>query len=159
MTQAYSHVAGKIGVATVIHGAALTNCMTALTEGAHGHMPLVLLAGDTPVDSPRHLQRIDQRELVKATGAGFEQVRAPDTVGMDLSRAFYRARAERRPIILNMPADFMWQEVDYEACVLGVFIASGGGAVGARDQLIRLEAPLATTLKAKGLGFGILLVI
>ncbi len=178
---AYTHVAGKIGVATVTHGPALTNCMTALTEGARGHIPMVLLAGDTPVANPRHSQSIDQREVVKATGAGFEQVREPETVAIDFARAFYRAQVERRPIVLNMPADFMWQEVDYEAKVLDVFTAPGGvaegdildqaigmiasarrpmilagaGAVAAKDQLIkladRLEAPLATTLKAKGL--------
>lgn len=181
MALAYAHVAGKVGVATVTHGPALTNCMTALTEGARGHVPMVLLAGDTPVANPRHLQGIDQRELVKTTGAGFEQVRTPDTVCMDFARAFYRAQVERRPIVLNIPADFMWQEIDHETHMLDVFTAPGGvaegdildeaigmiasarrplilagaGAVGARDQLIRLadrlEAPLATTLKAKGL--------
>lgn len=181
MALAYSHVAGKVGVATVTHGPALTNCITALTEGVRGHIPMVLLAGDTPVINPRHAQCIDQRELVKATGAGFEQVRAPETVGKDVARAFYRAQVERRPIVLNMPADFMWQEVEHQVEVLDVFTApggvaegnildqaigmiasarrplilAGGGAVTARDQLIRLadrlEAPLATTLKAKGL--------
>jgi thiamine pyrophosphate-dependent acetolactate synthase large subunit-like protein len=181
MALAYAHVSGKVGVATVTHGPALTNCMTALTEAARGHMPMVILAGDTPVDNPRHLQSIDQREVVKATGAGFEQLRSPATVGKDVGRAFYRAQVERRPIVLNMPADFMWQEVEHDVQVLDVFTApggvaqgeildntigmiasarrplilAGGGAVAARDQLIqladRLEAPLATTLKAKGL--------
>lgn len=77
--------------------------------------------------------------------------------------------------------DFMWQEVKHESQVLDVFTApggvangdilddaigmiasarrplilAGGGAGGARDQLVRLadrlEAPLATTLRAKGL--------
>ena len=69
MALAYTHVAGHPGVATVTHGPALTNCITALTEGARGHVPMVLLAGDTPVDNPRHLQGIDQREVVKASGA------------------------------------------------------------------------------------------
>lgn len=181
MALAYAHVSGKVGVATVTHGPALTNCMTALTEAARGHMPMVVLAGDTPVDNPRHLQSIDQREVVKATGAGFEQLRTPETIGKDVARAFYRTQVERRPIVLNMPADFMWKEVTHDVQVLDVFTApggvaqgeildnsigmiasarrplilAGGGAVGARDQLIqladRLEAPLATTLKAKGL--------
>lgn len=181
MALAYSHVSGKVGVATVTHGPALTNCMTALTEAARGHIPLVILAGDTPVDNPRHLQSIDQRELVKSAGAGFEQLRSAQTVTMDVARAFYRAQVERRPIVLNMPADFMWEEVTHEPQVLDVFTAPGGvaqgdildnaigmiasarrplilagaGAVSARAQLIRLadrlEAPLATTLKAKGL--------
>lgn len=181
MALAYAHVSGKVGVATVTHGPALINCATALTEAARGHVPLVLLAGDTPADNPRHLQSIDQRELVKVTGAGFEQLRSPTTVGKDVARAFYRAQVEKRPIVLNMPADFMWQETTHDVQVLDVFttpggvaegealdnaigmiasarrplILAGGGAVGARDQLIaladRLEAPLATTLKAKGL--------
>ncbi|KIN71710.1 thiamine pyrophosphate-binding protein [Sulfitobacter guttiformis] len=181
MALAYAHVSGRVGVATVTHGPALSNCITALTEAVRGHVPLVLLAGDTPTDNPRHLQSIDQRELVKATGAGFEQIRTPQTTCKDVARAFYRARVERRPIVLNMPADFMWQEAPYEGQVLDVFTApggvaegdildnaigmiasarrplilAGGGAIAARDQLIRLadrlEAPLATTLKAKGL--------
>ncbi|MEP3440795.1 MAG: thiamine pyrophosphate-binding protein [Sulfitobacter sp.] len=181
MASAYAHVSGKVGVATVTHGPALANCVTALTEAARGRMPMVVLAGDTPADNPRHLQSIDQREVVKVTGAGFEQLRAPATAGEDVARAFYRAQTERRPIVLNMPADFMWQEAPYACRVLDVFIKpggvaegdildnaigmiasarrplilAGGGAVAARDVLVRLadrlEAPLATTLRAKGL--------
>jgi thiamine pyrophosphate-dependent acetolactate synthase large subunit-like protein len=181
MALAYSHVSGKTGVATVTHGPALTNCVTALTEGARGNIPMVLLAGDTPVSNPRHLQSIDQREVVKATGAGFEQMRAPNFAVRDVARAFFRARTERRPIVLNMPADFMWVETAYEAVTYQVFntpayvpegegvdsaigmiaaakrpiVLAGGGACHAREALVRLadrlEAPLATTLKAKGL--------
>ena len=181
MALAYAHVSGKVGVATITHGPALTNAMTALTEAARGHVAMVILVGDTPVDNPRHLQSIDQREVVKASGAGFEQLRSPATTGKDVARAFYRAQVERRPIVLNMPADFMWQEVTHDMQVLDVFTAPGGvaegdtldnaigmiasarrplilagaGAIHARDKLIaladRLEAPLATTLKAKGL--------
>ncbi|MEM9605590.1 MAG: thiamine pyrophosphate-binding protein [Pseudomonadota bacterium] len=181
MALAYTQVAGKVGVATVTHGPALTNCLTALVEGTRGKVPMVLLAGDTPVSNPRHMQSIDQREVVKASGAGFVQLRAPDTVAMDVARAFYRAQVERRPIVLNMPADFMWETVAYEKRVMSVFtdpggvaqgdildeaigmiasarrplILAGAGAVSARTQLValadRLQAPLATTLKAKGL--------
>ena len=179
MASAHTQVTGKVSVATITHGPALTNCITALTEAARGHIPMVVLAGDTPIDNPRHLQSIDQRELVKVTGAGFEQLRTPATVGKDVARAFYRAQVERRPIVLNMPADFMWEKADYEIEVLDVFTTPGGvaegealdnaigmiasarrplilagsGAVDAHDQLVkladRLQAPLATTLQAK----------
>lgn len=181
MALAYAHVSGEVGVATVTHGPALTNCVTALTEAARGHIPLVLLAGDTPVLNPQNLQNINQRELVAVTGAGFEQIRAPETAVYDVAHAFYRARVEKRPIVVNMPADFMWQEVQHQKTVFQAFTApsyvpegddlddaigmiasakrpiilAGGGAVSARDKIIRLadrmEAPLATTLKAKGL--------
>jgi len=181
MALAWTHVSGEVGTATITHGPALTNCATALTEGARGKIPIVLLAGDTPVANPRHLQALDQREMVKSTGAGFEQIRSPETAAADVSRAYYRAKVEQRPIVLNMPADFMWVEAQSSHQVLSVFetksyvpegnavdeaigmiasarrplILAGAGATGARDQIIkladRLEAPLATTLKAKGL--------
>ncbi len=184
MASAYAHVSGSVGVATVTHGPALTNCTTALVEAFRGRASIVVLAGDTAADNPRHLQSIDQRELVKATGAGFEQLRGPETVGEDVARAVYRAKVEHRPIVLNMPADFMWMKADYDIRVLEVFSSPGGvvqgdvfdnafgmiasarrplflagaGAVAARDTLVRLadrlEAPLATTLKAKGLFSG-----
>ena len=89
MASAYAHVSGNVGVATVTHGPALSNCVTALIEAVRGHAPLVVFAGDTPADNPRHLQSIDQREFVKVTGAGFEQLRTPATVGEDVARAFY----------------------------------------------------------------------
>ncbi|SPF80260.1 thiamine pyrophosphate-binding protein [Pseudoprimorskyibacter insulae] len=181
MALAYAQLSGNVAVATVTHGPALTNCVTALTEGVRGRIPMVLMAGDTPASNPLHLQSIDQREVVKTTGAGFEQVRLPETATKDLARAMYRAQSERRPIVLNMPADYMWVETPHTPVILGLLegpayvpegpavdeaigmiasarrplILAGGGAVHARDAIIkladRLEAPLATTLKAKGL--------
>jgi thiamine pyrophosphate-dependent acetolactate synthase large subunit-like protein len=142
---------------------------------------MVLLAGDTAVNNPQNLQNIDQREVVKATGAGFEQMRAPETASYDVAHALYRARVEKRPIVLNMPADFMWQETLHEPHVFPAFnapsyvpegddldqavgmiasakrpiILAGIGAKDATQQIMRLadrlEAPLATTLKAKGM--------
>lgn len=142
---------------------------------------MVLLAGDTPVTHHLHLQSIDQREVVKATGAGFVQLRTPATAVSDVAQAFYLARAEHCPVVLNMPANFMWDEIEYAPRVLepptpacGVaegadldaaigmiasarrpLILAGGGAVSARGRLMQLanqlEAPLATTLKAKDL--------
>ena len=181
MAQGYARVTGRVGVATVTHGPALTNCVTALTDAARAHTPMVLLAGDTPVTNPDHLQSTDQRQVARLCGIGFEQLRAPATATHDLARAFYRAQAERRPILLNMPADFMWEQVTHQPAQQPYFdtpafapqgpvldeaigmiasarrplILAGGGAIDVREALVhladRLEAPLATTLKAKGL--------
>jgi len=181
MALSYSKFTQTVGVATVTHGPGFTNCITALTEGVRGKTSMVLLCGDTPVLTPQNLQNIDQRELTKATGAGFEQMRSIDTVTEDVANAFYRADIEKRPIVLNMPADFMWQEVEHKKVVYPVFndpamvpegnnldeaigmiasakrpvILGGGGAIWAEEKLIkladRLEAPLATTLKAKSM--------
>ncbi len=181
MALGYSKVSESVGVATVTHGPGFTNCITALTEGVRGHQPMVLLCGDTPVATPQNLQNIDQRELAKASGAGFEQMRTPETASQDVAKAIYRARVEQRPIVLNMPVEFMWEEVTHTKNVYPVFndpmtlsegnnldeaigmiasakrpvVLAGGGAIGSDQNLIalanRLEAPVATTLKAKGM--------
>jgi len=181
MALAYSKFTQSVGAATVTHGPGFTNCITALAEGVKGNTSMVLLCGDTPVIAPQNLQNIDQRELTKATGAGFVQMRAPATAAEDIARAFYQTQIERRPVVLNMPADFMWEEIEHQNVVLPVFedpglvldgdnlddaigmiasakrpvILAGGGAIGAEEALIRLadrlEAPLATTLKAKAM--------
>ncbi len=181
MALAYSYFSKKVGIASITHGPGLTNCVTALTEGTKGRIPMILLAGDTPVIASKHLQNINQHAVTKVTGAGFEQLRSPETATSDFARAFYRAFDERRPIVLNIPADFMWKETVHKKFVLPEFTAqksvlegeqhaeaigmlasarrplilAGRGARFAKDEIINLaealEAPLSTTLRAKGL--------
>ncbi len=115
MATGYARAAGRVGVATVTHGPGLTNTVTALVEGVRGRTPLVLLAGDTAVHDPLNVQNIDQRELVATTGAGFLPVRTPESAVEDLALAFRRALLERRPVVLNVPADFQWAETPYVA--------------------------------------------
>ncbi len=180
----HAQVSGRTGVATVTHGPALTNIVTALVEGTKGGIPAVVLAGDTAPADLEHLQKIDQREIIKATGAGFVQMRTPETAAEDLARAFRRAALERRPVVFNMRADLQWHKTtapplaypvpQIRAVVpeggmfdeaLGMIasarrpvILAGRGAIHARAELLalaaRLQAPVATTLKASGLFHG-----
>jgi thiamine pyrophosphate-dependent acetolactate synthase large subunit-like protein len=109
----YARIGGGLGVATVTHGPGLTNTITALVESVKDRTPVLLIAGDTAVTDRDNLQNIAQREIVFATGAGFEQLRAPETLAEDLSMAVRRAYLEGRPVVLDVPADFQWQEADY----------------------------------------------
>jgi thiamine pyrophosphate-dependent acetolactate synthase large subunit-like protein len=183
MALGYGSVSGRTGVATVTHGPALTNTLTALVEGVKGSLPMVLLCGDTAILHKDNLQNVAQRELIVATGAGFEQLRAPETLAEDVSTAFRRASSERRPIALNVPSDFQWLDVEHRSArlrmpetrayipasrdlddAIGIIAAAkrpivlaGRGAADsqAKAALVRLaariDAPLATTLKAQGL--------
>lgn len=184
MALGYSSVSGKVGLATVTHGPALTNTLTALVEGVKAGTPMVLLCGDTAYSDRENLQNIPQRNLILATGAGFEKLNRPETAVVDLARAIRRARAERRPVAFNFPTDIMWQETDRalpamlishstpETTPAGVDFDNAVGIVAAakrpivlagrdaidgrsREALVRLakriDAPLATTLRAKGL--------
>jgi acetolactate synthase I/II/III large subunit len=109
MAKGYASVSGGLGVATVTHGPGLTNTLTALVDAVRERIPLVLVAGDTAVTDRDNIQNIDQRQVTLAAGAGFEQVRAPATLAHDTAAACRRARAEGRPVVLNVPADFMFQ--------------------------------------------------
>lgn len=113
MAIGFSTTTGRPGVVSVTHGPGMTNSLTALVEGVKAQVPLLFLCGDTPVSDSAHFQSVHQREFILATGAGFEQLRSPNTALQDLATALRRAVLERRPIALNMPADFEWEDVDY----------------------------------------------
>jgi acetolactate synthase-1/2/3 large subunit len=109
----YARTSGNLGVATVTHGPALTNTVTALVESVKDRTPLLLIAGDTAVVDAQNFQNIPQREVVLASGAGFEQVRSPHTVLEDVAVAVRRAMLEKRPVVLNVPVEFQWEQVEY----------------------------------------------
>lgn len=186
MALGHAQVSGRIGVATVTHGPALTNTVTALVEGVKSAIPMVLLAGDTPAGARGHPQKIDQRSLIASTGAGFEALRGNETIGEDLARAFCRAEVEKRPIVFNMPVELQWQDATYVPAKLYIpraqstpaegedmdkavgivasarwpVVLAGRGAMApqARAAILRfakrIDAPLATTLRAKDLFAG-----
>jgi acetolactate synthase-1/2/3 large subunit len=113
MALGYAVMSDKVGVCSVTHGPAMTNTVTAMVEGVKGQIPMVLICGDTDVEDREHNQNVAQREFVIAAGAGFEQVRSPRTAVEDVARAIRRALVERRPIALNVPAEFDWADVAY----------------------------------------------
>ncbi|EHB59242.1 Acetolactate synthase [Mycolicibacterium rhodesiae JS60] len=107
MADGYARVTGKLGVASVTHGPGLTNTLTALTEAVRNGTPLLLMCGDTPPTNRFHLQNIDQRELVKAVGAHYDEVRSPETAAVDTALAIRRAIHEKRPVVLGLRSDLV----------------------------------------------------
>ncbi len=180
MALGYSRASGRLGVATVTHGPALTNTMTALVEGVKSGIGMLLVAGDTPTADQHHLQKIHQRAFVEATGAGFQPVSSPASIAADVARAVRRAHVEHRPIVLNIPLEFEWEDVEYEPipivapvavsvepaaealeAAVGIIasaarpvVLAGRGAVlsGARDALIALADRLGAPLCTSLLG-------
>jgi thiamine pyrophosphate-dependent acetolactate synthase large subunit-like protein len=116
----YARTSRGLGVATVTHGPALTNTITALHESVKEATPIVVIAGDTAVADRENLQNIAQRDVVLASGAGFEQVRTPQSFAEDLATAIRRAHLERRPVVLNVPIDFQWLDVEYQSAPVRV---------------------------------------
>lgn len=182
MAQGWAKATGRLGIATVTHGPGLTNTVTALIEGVRAGTPMVLVSGDTPTTDLHHLQNLPQQALVAATGAGFHPVRAAETIAEDVAIAMRRAWAERRPVVLNLPLELEWEEVDYQPAArvtplegaldadpealdtaLGILataqrplVLAGRGAVlsGAHDALVDLAEVLGAPLATSLLGTG-----
>lgn len=108
----YAQRSGGLGVASVTHGPALSNTVTALIEGVKSRSAVLVVAGDTAVEDLENVQNIAQREIVVAAGAGFVQARSSRTVLRDLASAMRMAVTERRPVVLNVPSDLAWQEAE-----------------------------------------------
>jgi acetolactate synthase I/II/III large subunit len=109
----YARTSGELGVASVTRGPGLTNAVTALIASVKDRTPMLLITGDTPIVDRENFQDIAQREVVISTGAGFEHVRSPGAVAGDIDFAIRRAHAEQRPIVLNVPIEFQWSDVEY----------------------------------------------
>lgn len=115
MADGYARATGY-GIASVTQGPGLTNTITPLTEAARHRTPMLLVAGERPLQSrPMHrntfqFQGIDQRAVVAPTGAGYAMVRSPESASFDTARAIELSLIERRPYVLALPADL--QTVD-----------------------------------------------
>ncbi|MFE9926453.1 thiamine pyrophosphate-binding protein [Streptomyces sp. NPDC005774] len=102
MADGYARMSGGVGVASVTHGPAFTNTLTALVEGVRSRSRILLITGDPP-PVPTHFHQFDIATVATAAGAGYERVYGPSSVVADLNRAMQRIVAERRPVVLNLP--------------------------------------------------------
>jgi acetolactate synthase I/II/III large subunit len=109
MADGYARVSGRVGVCSVHQGPGFTNTMTGLTEAAKARTPLLLIAGEAPAAALRSNFRLDQAGLAETVGAVAERVHSGESAADDVARAFRRAGAERRPVLLSMPLDVQEQ--------------------------------------------------
>jgi thiamine pyrophosphate-dependent acetolactate synthase large subunit-like protein len=105
MADAYARLTGGVGVCTVHQGPGVTNTVTGLTEAAKSRTPLLVLAADTPTGALRSNFRIDQAGLARSVGAAHDRLESPETAVAGVVRAWGRALAERRPVLLSLPID------------------------------------------------------
>ncbi|WP_432752193.1 thiamine pyrophosphate-binding protein [Streptomyces sp. JL2001] len=136
MADGWSRTTGRVGVASVTHGPAVTNAVTSLVEAVRNRSRVLVLTGDTPAE-PTHFQRLDLAAVATLAGAGYEKVHRPGSLLRDLDRALRRIVAEDRPILLDLPIGL----VRKEAAPGGPVSRPLPRAAGAPDQE-RLDAAL-----------------
>lgn len=143
MAIAYAAVTGKVGVASVTCGPGLSQIMTALASAARSRIPLVVFAGEGPIDAPWYHQNVDQPSLVKGTGAEYIAAHSPRQVMHHVMRAFFIARTERRPVVVGVPLDMQMQNGDFAYRPSALFIPEAGPRVPNPDYVRRAVARIA----------------
>ncbi|MFN8634555.1 MAG: thiamine pyrophosphate-binding protein [Chloroflexota bacterium] len=114
MAEGWGRAAGQPGICTVTQGPGLTQLGTSLTVAVRAKVPMVVFAGDTALNEHDSVQQLDQQKFVEATGAGFVPLWTAAGTDEAVRQAFYLARTESRPIVLNAPMDVQQQTYDGE---------------------------------------------
>ena len=112
MAEGWARATGQPGICTVTQGPGLSQLATALIVAARARVPMVIFAGDTALDDPHGVQQFDQARFVEATEAGFVPIWKASEAEEAVRTAFYRARVESRPIVLNAPMDIQAEDYD-----------------------------------------------
>lgn len=105
MAMGYHSATGKVGVATVTCGPGVTQITTALATATRAGVPMVVFAGESPINARWYNQQIDQAPLVTAAGAHYVRAHSMPRVYDAVREAFYVARCERRPAVIGIPYD------------------------------------------------------
>ena len=109
MAMGYYSATGKTGVASVTCGPGVTQITTALSTAARARVPLVVFAGESPIDAKWYNQQIEQAPIVTATGAHYVRAHSAKLMHDHVRESFYVARHERRPVVLGVPYDLQKQ--------------------------------------------------
>ena len=108
---AYNVATGKVAVASVTCGPGVTQLMTALPAAVRARLPMVVFAGEAPINAKFYNQAIDQAPLVTATGARYIAAHSVPRMMDYVREAFHFAKDERQPVVLGIPYDL--QKVEH----------------------------------------------
>jgi thiamine pyrophosphate-dependent acetolactate synthase large subunit-like protein len=180
MADGYWRRSGRLGVCSVTHGPGVTQTATSLKVAVERGSGVLLIAGGTPTEDPRHVQYFDQAAFARSLGAATVTLRSPRRWAADLAEALESAAAGI-PTVLIVPTDYLASPIEdatrepvlpvrpplaaaasgLEEAVAALRAAerpvllAGRGAWAAERELgeisIATGAPVLTTLGAKGL--------
>src|SRR6201996_1827337 len=114
MADGYARTTGKVGIAMVTCGPGLTQCGTSLIAAYRGRTPVVLIAGEIQQGAKNKTQSMDQRRFTEASYARFHTITSLDNMAEEIAEAFYAARTQRVPVVLNLPMDLQEETIDWD---------------------------------------------
>jgi thiamine pyrophosphate-dependent acetolactate synthase large subunit-like protein len=142
----YHMATGKVGVASVTCGPGFTQTMTALAGAAQGHIPMVVFAGESPINAKWYNQYIEQAPFAAAAGAHYIAAHSVQRMHQYVREAFHIAREQRKPVVIGVPYDLQKQPMPD----LGEYLPSTAGMPQAEpffphpDQVEQIAGKLAS---------------
>ena len=185
MADGYARTSGKPGVALVISGPGVTNAATPLGQSYADSIPVLLISSEASGRSIGKgwgvLHEVTEQKAVTAPLTALSATaRAPQDVPDLMAQAFSIFSSERpRPVHISIPIDVLAQPVSEEWVPVSAGVPAhpdgnqvelaagllaeaetpvimvGGGAVGAREDLIGLTEKLNAVVIASTAGKGI----
>ena len=100
------------GVATATCGPGVTQLATACVVAARAESPVVAFVGERPAKDPDYHQGLNQSRFADGVETGFIRLDTGEFADEAVRRAFYKAKLERRPIMLSCPMDVQQEKWD-----------------------------------------------
>ena len=90
----------------------MTQLATACVVAARAESPVVAFVGERPVKDPDYHQSLNQSRFADGVETGFIRLDTGEFADEAVRRAFYKAKLERRPIMLSCPMDVQQEKWD-----------------------------------------------
>ncbi len=114
MEDAYSRISGKAGVVIGQNGPGITNMVTSVAAANMGHTPMVVISPSAGTKSVGWdgFQECDQVSVFKAITKATIRIPHPSRAADCTRTAFRMAYALRGPVLLDVPRDYFYGEVE-----------------------------------------------
>jgi sulfoacetaldehyde acetyltransferase len=156
MADAYARVTGTPGVCIGQNGPGVTNMVTSIAAAQLGHSPVVIVtpSAGTAAVGLDGFQEVDQMSIFASITKGQVRVARSDRIAEAFRTAFRIALAERGPVQVDIPRDFLYGDGDFEILEPHSYRASerGPGDEGALDRAAELLAAARSPILISGMG-------
>ncbi|HNX28009.1 MAG TPA: sulfoacetaldehyde acetyltransferase [Syntrophomonadaceae bacterium] len=148
MEDAYARVSGKAGVVIGQNGPGITNMVTSVAAANMGHTPMIVISpsAGTKTVGWDGFQECDQVSVFKAITKATIRIPHPSRAADCTRTAFRMAYALRGPVLLDIPRDYFYGEVEDQILAPHQYRVDDRGC-GAPESLKRAAELLAQAKK------------
>src|SRR4051794_27461147 len=129
MADGWARHTTKPGVATATCGPGVTQLATACVTAARAESPVVAFVGERPWKDPDYHQALNQSRFADGVETAFIRLDVGEFADEAVRRAFYKAKLERKPVMLSCPMDIQqekWEDDDPYRPSAAMMPAGGG---------------------------------